>query len=448
MANQGNKMNMFDTTLMAIGAIIGAGVFSMTGVAAGVAGPGVPLSFILAGVAVMFVNLPHMVVASAIPARGGQYLYVARFVKPVFGFLLVWNLVLETTNIAVLALTAGKYLPSVVPFLTPRLGAGIAIVAITTACLFNVKTSARVQNTMVILILLTLGLFVVMGIPHIKYWSFKDMFTVKGIGGIVAGVAYLRYAAYGAVNVIPLAGEIEDPGKTIPRAIGTSTLLTSLLYAFVAMVAVGVVPWEQMVGQPLSVAAEAYMPLWAFKFFVIGGALFAVLTTMLAITMDYSRAMWAAADDNLFPEWFQATNKYGVPHRIILLMGAIGLAPILLNMSLEYVFAMMNAPGMLLGLLGSLPVIIAPKKLPEKFQNAWFKLPYWATVAIVLINMGITIFCSYSLFATLDLPTILGIIVFYGGGTVYFYLRAKKLKKEGIDLEAQMSAYDPSWVSE
>ena len=108
---------------------------------------------------------------------------------------------------------------------------------------------------------------------------------------------------------------------------------------------------------------------------------------------------------------------------------------------------MMNAPGMLLGLLATIPAVLAPKKLPHKFENAWFKLPYGLTVAIVLINMAVTLFFCYSLFATLTLPTILGIVAFYGGGTVYFYVRVNQLKRKGIDLRGKMAAYDPSWVS-
>lgn len=447
MNNKGSKMTAIDATLMAAGAIIGAGVFTLTGVAVGVAGPGVPVSFLLAGLAVMLANIPHMLLASALPVRGGQYLYAARFLSPLMGFLLVWNTVLETLSIAVVGIAAGQYLPAIIPGISSKMAGALIVIAIITICLFNIKTSAKVQNTMVILILMALGLFIIMGIPRIKYWSFTDMFAVKGLSGILAAVSYVRYAAWGGTNIVNLAGEIENPGRTVPRAIAVSTLSISALYAVIAAVAVGVVPWKQMIRQPLSIAAETFMPSWMFKFFVIGGALFALLTSMLALIMDYSRGVWAAAEDGLFPAWLGATNKYGVPHRIILLTGAIGLMPILLELPLDYVFAMMNAPGMLLGLLATIPAVLAPKKLPHKFENAWFKLPYGLIVAIVLINMAVTLFFCYSLFATLTLPTILGIVAFYGGGTVYFYVRVNQLTRKGIDLRAKMAAYDPSWVS-
>jgi len=75
-------------------------------------------------------------------------------------------------------------------------------------------------------------------------------------------------------------------------------------------------------------------------------------------------------------------------------------------------------------------------------------MPTWLTWTLVLANIGLTFFLSYNLFLTLTLPTILGIVAFYGGGILYFYLRVNKLKNEGTNLIEEMSAYDPSWVSE
>lgn len=448
MGKNEKKMSSLDVTLMAVGAIIGAGVFSMTGVAVGSAGSGVPIAFLIAGAAAMMVCLPFMVISSAIPARGGQYLYVARFMSPILGFLLVWNLIFEIFYVSVLGISAGQYLPNIIPGLSPRTAGTIVIAIIVLACLFNIRTSAKIQNFMVILVLVALGLFIVLGIPHIKHFSFSKLFAGTSLSGIILGVSYVRSSAYGAVGVVDLAGEVENPQKTVPNAIARSTVGVSILYAVVAFVAVGVVPWEEMVNQPLSKAAQEYMPAWMLSFFVIGGALFAILTTLLSMIMSYSRAVWAAADDGLFPKWLQATNRFGVPYRIILIMGAIGMLPVVLDLPLDYVFAVMNAPGMMLGLLATIPVLIAPKKLKNKFDHAWFRMPAWLTFTLVFGNIALTLVLSFSLFATLDIVTILGIVLFYGGGILYYFVRVKSLKKQGIDLEKQMRTYDPTWIED
>ncbi|WP_130862102.1 APC family permease [Bacilliculturomica massiliensis] len=448
MEKQAKKMNSVDASLMASGAIIGAGIFSMTGIAVGAAGPGVPIAFIIAGLCSMLMCLPHMIVSSAIPAKGGRYLYVARFLSPLLGFLQIWNTVIQVALVSVMGLSAGQYLPQIFPMLTPKTAGVLVVAAIVVACLFNVRTSARVQNIMVILILISLVLFIAMGIPHIKYWSLKASFSVSGISGILLAVSYVRSSAWGAIAVVNLGGEIENPGKAVPRSIATATLSVSLIYALVGIVAIGVVPWEQMIHQPLSVPAKEFMPGWALSFFVLGGALFAVCTTLLSLLMDFSRAIWAAAGDGLFPQWLRATNKHGVPYRILLLMGAAGAIPIILDLSIGYVFAVMSAPAMLLNVLDTFPAIVARKKLPDRFEKAWFRMPVWMTWAAVLLNMGLSILFSYKLFTTLDAMTIMWIVLFYGTGVAYYYIRVKDMKKKGVDLVKQMTAYDPAWLEE
>ena len=90
-----------------------------------------------------------------------------------------------------------------------------------------------------------------------------------------------------------------------------------------------------------------------------------------------------------------------------------------------------------------------PKKLPKKFEKAWFRLPRWAVWIVTAINTISTLIFSYLLFRTLNAITIVAIAGFYGAGILYYYLRIKYLKeKQGIDLEAKMAAYDPSWLED
>ncbi len=441
------KMSFFDVTLMSAGNIIGAGIFTLTGVAVGAAGPGLPLSFLIAGLFCVSMSLPYMVLGSAIPTKGGPYMYVSRFIHPVFGFLQIWNFLMQSVMISVLAISAGQYLPSIIPILTPKVASVIAILCMMTACLFNVKSSAIVQNMMVTLMLLALACFIGMGVPQIKYWSPGDMFAVKGLSGILLAVSYLKSAAWGGVNVVNLGAEIENPGKTLPRAIGTATIGVSIIYALVAVVAIGVLPWEQMIGKPLSVAAKVFMPGWAFNFFVIGGALFAVLTTMLSQFLSYSRAIWAATSDGMFPKGLGTLNRFGVPYRVVMLMACIALTPVLLGLPLKFVFAVMAAPAMLINIIVTLPALIAPKVLPEKFKSAYFKLTMKQMWAVIMFDVIATFYLSYNLFLTLNIPTITGIVIFYGSGIAYYFLRIKYLSKNGIDLVAQMKVMESSWLS-
>lgn len=167
------------------------------------------------------------------------------------------------------------------------------------------------------------------------------------------------------------------------------------------------------------------------------------------MTINYSRVIWAAVDDGLLPGFLKPLNRHGIPYRIILIMGVVGVVPIILDLPLKQVFSIMNAPGMLIGLLGTLPALIAPKKLPNKFANAWFRVPLKVMWVVVIIHCSVTMFFSYTLFTNLTVPIIGGIIVFYGGGIVYYYIRKNYLKKkDGTDLDVILSTYDPEWLSD
>ena len=130
-------------------------------------------------------------------------------------------------------------------------------------------------------------------------------------------------------------------------------------------------------------------------------------------------------------------------------MCIIAIVPSVLNLPLDYVFAVMNAPALLVGLLPIITVLIAPNKLPERFKKAYFRLPQPLLWVMVIVHISITLFLSYSLFSTLDLKTIVGIVIFYGGGVPYYVLRMKYLKKkQNIDLQASMAAYPPEWTTD
>ena len=432
------KMTFMDAFLMASGVIIGAGIFAMTGIGVKAAGPAVPLAFLLGGLYAIFDMIPILVVSSAIPVKGGNYRYVSEFIGPLAGFLVFWHSILGIATLTMMGIAAGQYLPILLPFLSQKMASAIVVIAISAACFYNISVSAKVQNIMVLLIFVALGLFVFMAIPHMKHWSLTGMLKPKGIAGLLLGINYLRYAALGATTLVPLGDEIENPGKNIPAAAFSSTIGISIVYAVVAMTAVAVIPWEQMVDQTLGTAAQSFMPPWALTFFLIGGALFAVATTFLGSMLMTSRMLWAAAEDGLLPKWFSAVNKHGIPHNILALLTIGSLIPILAGASIEYAYALQMAPQSIVTALIVSSAIIAPLKRPEPFETAWFKIPAAARWILAVTNIVMALYFGYQLLMTLDKATIIGVFAFFGIGIVYYYWWKGRLASQNIDLEASM----------
>lgn len=444
------KMNLFDALFMGIGTVVGGSLFGMAGVGIALAGPGVPITFLIAGVCAMIQNLPMMALGSALPVNGGDYKYVSRFMGPVCGFAFQWMRLLNLLNVSVSCLAAGRYLPSILPFLSPEAAGILTLAVVYVPCLFNVRISSAVQNIMVAMLLLALCLFIGSGwAPAAASFSWRGMVTTTGVVPILVAVSFLRTSLFGATGLVNMGGEIRNPRKTIPVAIAGATGICTVLFALVGFVASHAVPWQMMDGQPLSVAAETFMSGSMFAFFVIFGALFALTSTMLAAFLGNSRLIHAGAADRIWPSFFIRTNRYGVPARIMTLMFLVGIVPVLLRLELKFVFAAMNAPSLLFGLLPQWTLVIAPEKLPQRFQRASFRLSKGVSRFVVLLHTCITFFLAYHLFAELTLPVILGIAGFFLLGLAYYFLRVRHLlEKEGYDLPAAMTAYDPDWLGD
>lgn len=442
------KMNGMDATFLAVGNIIGAGIFSMTGVAIAYAGRGIPITFLLCGVCALLQAIPIMYLSSALPISGGNYMYVCRFTKPILGFLYNWNEVFEVLYLSIYGIGIAQYLPAIFPSINPTITAVVITLIITGICLLNIKQSAVFQNIMVGLILLALGLFVAFGLPRCSDFSFKGMVSETGWVPIIFAISYLRTSLFGATSLANVAGEVKNPRKTIPLAIAASIGLCCILYAFVGLVASHAIPWKEMANQPLSCAAKTFMPKSVLAFFVVGGAVFGLASTMLASFIGPSRTIRAASMDGILPSWLKPLNKNKVPYRIIICMGVVAIIPVVLKLNLDYVFAVITAPGLLFGLLPMLTCLIAPNVLPEAFKKSYFRLPKVVVWIVTLLHVGITLYLSYSLFTTLDLPTIIGIVIFYGGGAVYFVLRCRYMKKKkSIDIIERMESYPDEWVT-
>lgn len=435
---------------LAMGAIIGAGVFSYTGIGIQYAGTGVPIAFIAAGILVVFLTLPSIQLGSAIPATGGTYMYVSRFVHPVFGYVQVLNSLIGCLNIAIMSISFAQYFCALVPSANAKIVGAIICIGLATISTFGAKITGNVQKWIVAILVVALGIFIFGGIPHIKpeYMSFSKMFKpLGGLAGLWAAMAIVRYTLQGGTIVMALGDEVENPGKTIPRAFFIGTAAVTLLYAIVAYVTVGVAPMNEVAGQPLSVAASVFLTGGWFSAFIVGGALLATLTTLNGSYLIYSRIHYAAAKDGIWPSIFKKTNKYGVPYVTLWACTLMGLIPILTGMDLSDILKIVAVPGLLLSFIYYIPSMLLPSKLPNCHKNAWFHMSKTVTIVICVISVIISCSLGMSLFSTMKKNHYIGMIIFFGIGLIYWFIRIWYLKKyKDTDLVANMKGYHPYWI--
>ena len=318
-------LTLKDAVGVGLGAIIGAGIFVVTGVAAGVSGPAFIVGLIIAGIIASFNGLSSAQLAAVYPHSGGTYEYGYRLLNPAFGFSAGWMFLLSKLSAAgVVAIGFGSYFYQLVPVASPIAISIIAVIFLTFANYFGIKKAGMLNLIIVSVTLLSLIYLVFSGIPAVKTENFKP-FAPFGISGIAEASALLFFAFTGYARIATLAEEVRQPEKTIPRAVIITIITAIILYVAVSVVATGVIGTEKMAGSksPLQVVAES-LTTPAIKTVVTIGASTAMLGVLLSQILGISRMMLAMGRRNDLPPFFQAIHrKYKVPHIGILVTGAI-----------------------------------------------------------------------------------------------------------------------------
>jgi APA family basic amino acid/polyamine antiporter len=346
-------------TLLGIGAIIGAGVFVLTGdVAAHYAGPGLVLSMILAGIACAFAGLCYAELASMIPVAGSAYTYSYATFGELIAWIIGWDLVLEySLSSSTVALGWGANMVSLfadmgIPFpasLTAAPGSTVTLAdGGTTTALFNlpaafvvllitallvvgIKESARANTIIVIVKLTVLALFIAAGARHVRPDLWHPLippntgdFGHFGWSGIVRGAGIIFFAYIGFDAVSTAAQEARNPQKDMPIGILASLAICTVVYVALALVLTGVVHYSKLgVADPLNVGIAATGIRWLGPIVKIG-ALAGLFSVILVNLLAQPRIFYSMARDGLLPPVFARIHpRFGTPHVTTTLVGVL-----------------------------------------------------------------------------------------------------------------------------
>jgi APA family basic amino acid/polyamine antiporter len=340
----------------------------LTGIVIGITGHGTPFAFMGAAVLAIMVMLPSAFLASAIPSSGAGYSYVKRLLGERAGFFYVCMFVITQVLIATYAKGLASYFVSIFPSFSETAVAMTVLCIAVVINLIGLKSSALIQNCMVAFLLLSLLLFIALGLPKVEWAVLAPSFSNVMPGGIknfLTGIALLSFAAGGAKFVAENGDDIKNPGKTIPRAMITSTLLVSVFYALVGIVASGVLPLEKVAFENLTQVAREIFPPWMYIFFVFGGAIFALMTTLNGTLSWVTRSLQAASKEGWLPNIFARENRGGTPVLLLVIFALAGALPILFGLELGTIAKM----GIGLDMLCEFMILVACFRLPSRFPR-------------------------------------------------------------------------------
>lgn len=318
-------ITLVDAVGIGLGAIIGAGIFVVTGVAAGVAGPAFLVGLVIAGIAATCNALSSAELAATYPKSGGTYEYGYRLLSPSLGFAAGWMfLASKLAAGGTVALGFGAYFSKLVPAV-PAIYAGVAAaILLTAANLFGIKKAGKLNTAIVAVTIASLVVFVAAGVPSLELANLTP-FAPAGFFGIAESAALLFFAYTGYARIATLGEEVHEPRKTIPRAVVITIVVSVVLYLAVALVAVGSVGSAALAGSssPLQEASKSFKLPGVFWIVGIGAAT-AMLGVLLSQIVGISRMMFAMARRRDLPAFLEHVSEtYAVPSYGIILTGSV-----------------------------------------------------------------------------------------------------------------------------
>jgi len=417
-------MGLLQITMIGVGAMIGAGLFVLTGVAAGLAGPALLLVFLLNGAVTTLTALTYAELGSCFPEAGGCYLWVKQALPQPSGFLSGWmSWFAQAVACSLYAIAFGTFAIEILHLFstslvetigslplgaTPEESAAKVIAALVTIAFayinFRGAEETGVAETAVTgLKMAVIGLFVVCGVwavftdPERAGWAGQFVpFFPRGIGGVITAMG-LTFIAFEGYEIIAQCGEeVVDPKRNIPRSIFLSLAIVVpvyLLVAFVALAGIAVdgTPSWQVLGQrgelAMVDAAQEFMP-WGKLIFLIGG-LFATMSALNATIYSSSRVSFAMGRDHNFPDIFGKIHpRRRTPHWAIAISGTF-VVLMAVGLPIEDVASATSVMFLLLFVLANASVINLRRHRPDLDRG--FLVPFlpWTPLLAMALNVSL-----------------------------------------------------------
>ena len=452
-------LGALNLTLLGIGAIIGTGIFVLTGTVAAVnAGPAVVLSFILAGIASIFAALCYSEFASLVPMAGSAYTYGYATLGEIIAWIIGWDLVLEYALGAVTvaigwsgyvvsflhdigldvpcALSAARGTVVRCPDGTSmtavfNLPAVVIIALVTTLLVIGIKESATTNNVIVFIKLAVVVLFIAFAAHAVNPANWHPFIPpAEGSGhfgwdGVVAGGGIVFFAYIGFDAVSTAAQEARNPQKDMPIGIIGSLLICTLLYILVSGIATGVTPYKDLnVPDPIAVAADRAGLGWMSTLIKLG-AIAGLSSVILVMLLGQSRVFWTMSRDGLLPQVINKIHpKFQTPSITSIVTG-IAVAFFAAILPIRDAASLVSIGTLLAFVIVSIGVIVLRVREPNLPRA--FKTPaYWLVAPLGAISaLYLMIHLSRTTWERLIIWFVLGMFVYFGYGVRHSKLARK-----------------------
>lgn len=415
-----------DLLFTSIGGIIGAGIMSIMGITIEMTGRSVPVSMVFAAVFVLLGITPIIIISGTVRIRGGQYTIVGMLAgKRLAGLFIIID-VATNISLSMYALSFADYFLAFVPDIPRKLVAILLLTFFWMLNMFGIDKMAKLQNIIVVALMTALILFAAYGLPNVTPDYLTQDFAPNGFMGIITAAALLYFATAGGQLIAGLSGEAKNPTKDIPRAIIISTLLVAALYSVVAVVASGVLPVAQVANKPLTDVANAVLPTPLYVFFMVGGAMFALISTLNAQLACAPKALLQACADGWFSRKLAYLHpKYKTPMVLLTFYYLVGLLPIIAGFDIGLVANLTVCLSQINFMIISWNVVKLPELVPEVWEKSSFKMPMGVLKVWSRLAVCVGIIQLWLLARDLSIPMLIGNGCYFIFALIFSNIRSK-----------------------